>query len=171
MTATGSGSGPGGGASVRRTDVPGVRTLDVLSDAELGGFDVLAAGGVVWRQASSRSGIEVLVVHRPRYDDWTLPKGKVDPGESLEECALREVSEETGLGCRLGPVLRDVTYVDHKGRTKLARYWAMTAVEGAFSPNDEVDQIRWLAPTQASRLLTYEHDRPVVDELHRRLAE
>jgi 8-oxo-dGTP pyrophosphatase MutT (NUDIX family) len=122
---------------------------------------VRAAGGVVWR-AVEDGDIEVLVVHRPRYDDWTFPKGKADPGESDEDCALREVTEETGLSCDLGPYLTGVGYTDRLGRGKTARYWAMRPVGGAFEPNSEVDEVRWLRPDDAARLLTYERDRPVL---------
>jgi 8-oxo-dGTP diphosphatase len=120
---------------------------------------VRAGGGVVWRPAAD--GIEVLVVHRPRYDDWSLPKGKCDPGEGFEAAALREVAEETGLACELGPFLAEVRYVDHKGRDKVVRYWSMRvdAVDHRFEPNDEVDEVRWLGPDEAADLLSYAHDR------------
>jgi 8-oxo-dGTP pyrophosphatase MutT (NUDIX family) len=129
-------------------------------------FEVNAGGGVVWRRAGD--GVEVAVVHRPRYEDWSLPKGKVDPGETFEQAALREVEEETGLRCELGTKLPDVTYDDHKGRSKLVRYWTMTPEPGAaaeFIPNDEVDDLRWLPPAEASRLLSYEPDRELIDGL------
>jgi 8-oxo-dGTP diphosphatase len=125
-------------------------------------FEVLAAGGLVWREAEG-STVEVLVVHRPRYDDWSMPKGKVDGGESLDRCALREVEEETGLRCDLGRHLTDVTYVDHQGRSKLVRYWAMTVASDGHDPDDEVDEMRWMSPAGARRLLTYEHDRALID--------
>ena len=104
--------------------------------------EVRAAGGVVVRRQDGQD--EVLVVHRPRYDDWTLPKGKLKPGESDEEGALREVEEETGLRCRLGRELQTVSYVDHRGRDKTVRYWEMAPLDGTFSPNHEVDEVRWL---------------------------
>jgi 8-oxo-dGTP diphosphatase len=104
----------------------------------------------------------VAVVHRPKYDDWTWPKGKLDPGESFEEAAVREVEEETGLVCELGEELESTTYVDGKGREKLVRYWEMTPVGGEFEPNDEVDEIRWVTPEEARQLLSYERDRGVV---------
>jgi 8-oxo-dGTP diphosphatase len=103
------------------------------------------------------------MVHRPRYDDWSLPKGKCDKGEGDADCALREVREETGLTCVLGAELPSTQYRDNKGRDKTVRYWAMEPVSGAFSPNSEVDEIRWLAMPEAVNLLSYDHDRPVVE--------
>lgn len=123
--------------------------------------EVRAAGGLVWR-AGLGSEIEVLVVHRPRYDDWSFPKGKCDPGEGFLEAAVREVREETGLEVVVGEELPDVRYVDHKGRPKRVRYWRMEAVAGAFTPNDEVDEVRWLAPDAAAALLSYDHDRSLL---------
>ena len=107
-------------------------------------------------------GIEVCVCHRPRYDDWSLPKGKLDAGESWEQAALREVQEEVGLRCRLGRELESVAYTDHKSRPKTVRYWMMEPVDGAFEPNDEVDEVRWLELSAAAALLTYEHDQELV---------
>ncbi len=128
-------------------------------------FEVNAAGGVIWRRAAGGDGVEVLAVHRPRYDDWSLPKGKLDPGEGFEEAALREVEEETGLTCELGQKLPDVTYDDHKGRSKLVRYWTMKPGSGddrQFTPNDEVDELRWVPVANASALLSYEPDRELI---------
>ena len=111
-------------------------------------------------------GVEVLVVHRPRYDDWSLPKGKLDRRESWEQAAVREVLEETGLRCRLGRELEPVRYRDHKDRPKLVRYWAMEVVaDDGFAPNDEVDELRWVAPDEAATLLTYDRDRGLVAAL------
>jgi 8-oxo-dGTP diphosphatase len=121
--------------------------------------EVNAAGGVVLREG------KVCLVHRSRYDDWSLPKGKLDAGESFEAAALREVWEETGLRCRLGRELAPVRYTV-KGRPKLVRYWVMEVVEDApFAPNDEVDELRWVAPQTADELLTYAHDRGLVASL------
>ncbi len=121
---------------------------------------VRAAGGVVWR---ARDGVvEVVVVHRPRYDDWSLPKGKCDRGERDEDAARREVLEETGLVCDLGAELVTSRYVDGRGRDKVVRYWAMTVVGGGFQANDEVDEMRWLPVEQAMATLTYARDHPVV---------
>ena len=91
---------------------------------------VQAAGGVVVREGAE--GLEVLLVHRPAYDDWSFPKGKVERGESHEECAVREVEEETGLQCALGRELGRRTYKDGKGRPKMVRYWAMEVVGGSL---------------------------------------
>ncbi|MEA2412625.1 MAG: 8-oxo-dGTP diphosphatase [Thermoleophilaceae bacterium] len=118
--------------------------------------DVLAAGGLVMRDG------RVAVVHRPRYDDWSLPKGKLDAGESFEEAALREVEEETGLKCRLGGAIGDTSYRDRKDRAKLVRYFEMEPTGGEFTPNDEVDDLRWLAPEEAQGELTYDFDRELV---------
>jgi 8-oxo-dGTP diphosphatase len=114
--------------------------------------EVRAAGGVVKRDG------KIAVVHRPRYDDWSLPKGKLDPGETSEEAALREVREETGLECELGPELSSTSYRDRKGRSKVVRYWLMKPVGGEFAANDEVDELRWLEPAAAAELLTYPRD-------------
>lgn len=123
-----------------------------------------AAGGVVMRRGPEET--EVAVVHRPRYDDWSFPKGKLDPGETFEEAALREVLEETGLIGRLGPELAFAHYDDNKGRPKLVRYWLMAVIEDlGFKPNDEVDELRWLTPAAANELLTYSRDRKLVRSL------
>ena len=123
-----------------------------------------AAGGVVWRRGSKGS-LKVLLVHRPRYDDWSLPKGKLDPGESHRGAALREVEEETGLRCEAQAELLEVRYRDRKGRPKRVRYWAMQAVAGDFEPNDEVDEVRWVPLDQVPALVTYARDADVVDGL------
>jgi 8-oxo-dGTP diphosphatase len=118
--------------------------------------EVRAAGGVVMRDGL------VAVVHRPRYDDWSLPKGKLDEGETFEEAALREVWEETGLRCALGSELPSVHY-EVRGRPKVVRYWSMSVEDDpGFSPNDEVDELRWLSPPDAVSLLTYDRDKGVV---------
>ena len=131
--------------------------------------EVKAAGGVVWRR-TARGGTELVVVHRPRYDDWSLPKGKLDKGEGWEDGALREVEEETGMRCRLGEELEPASYQDRKGRDKVVRYWLMEPVgDTAFVPNDEVDQLRWLAPPEALELLSYPHDRELVQSAAERL--
>jgi 8-oxo-dGTP pyrophosphatase MutT (NUDIX family) len=123
--------------------------------------DVLAAGAVLWRPGTH--GPELGLVHRPRYDDWTFPKGKLDPGESFEEAALREVEEETGFTCHLGPELPGTAYIDRKGRPKTVRYFVMTVAGGTFAPGDEVDEIRWLRAPAARSLLTYDRDVEVLD--------
>ena len=105
----------------------------------------------------------ICIVHRPSYDDWSLPKGKLDAGESFEAAALREVEEETGLRCALGDELEAVRYTDRKGRPKVVRYWAMeVTADPGFEPNPEVDELRWVAPSEAAELLTYPHDRELV---------
>jgi 8-oxo-dGTP diphosphatase len=121
--------------------------------------EVQAAGGVLVRDG------RVALVHRPKYDDWTLPKGKLDPGETFEEAALREVSEETGIRAELGRELPSTRYRDSKDRPKIVRYWEMRPVSGEFSPNEEVDELRWLEPAEAAELLTYERDGEVLAAL------
>ena len=118
--------------------------------------------------------IRAALVHRPRYDDWSLPKGKLREGEDWEDAALREVLEETGLECRSGEELRAVEYVDGKDRRKLVRYWLMTPARGeskvGFKATDEVDEMRWCERDEALALLTYERDRATLEEGLRRFA-
>jgi 8-oxo-dGTP diphosphatase len=123
-----------------------------------------AAGGLVWRTDAARE-LQVLLVHRPRYDDWSLPKGKLHPGESHLDAALREVTEETGLACIAGRAIGETQYRDRKGRRKRVRYWSMVPAHGSFAPNREVDRIRWLALPAATKLLTYDHDTRLVEGL------
>lgn len=115
---------------------------------------VRAAGGVIWRPGEGGS-VEVLLVHRSRYDDWSLPKGKRDPGETDEQTAFREVEEETGLRCRLGVELASTSYVDRRGRPKTVRYWAMEPVSGEFQPGEEVDKVRWVPTDEVDSVLSY----------------
>ena len=121
--------------------------------------EIRAAGGVVGRRGDHR---ELIVIHRPKYDDWTLPKGKLEPGESDEECAVREVEEETGLRCELGRELPTIRYRDRRDRLKEVRYWAMMPIAGDIHDGtDEVDEVRWLTVDDALELLTYVHDQEV----------
>lgn len=122
---------------------------------------VRAAGGLVWRDGAD-GGTEVLLVHRPAQDDWTFPKGTCHDGESDEDCALREVEEETGLRCRLGDELPATRYIHRRGRLKRVRYWAMTVIDGTFAPNNEVDETRWCPIAEAAETLTYPKDRAVL---------
>jgi len=117
---------------------------------------VRAAGGIPVRMGEH--GLEVLVVHRPRYDDWSFPKGKCDPDETDETCALREVEEETGLVCALEEELPSTSYVDGKGRPKRVRYWRLRVVDGEPRFDHEVDDARWVSPEEAATLLSYERD-------------
>jgi 8-oxo-dGTP pyrophosphatase MutT (NUDIX family) len=124
---------------------------------------VRAGGGVVLRDG--QNGAEALLVHRPRYDDWSLPKGKLLEGESDEAGALREVEEETGVACRLVRELATSSYVDGRGRPKVVRYWLMEPVAGEAAPQNEVDAVRWLPLEQAAALLSYDRDRTVLSSL------
>ncbi|MFI8325937.1 NUDIX hydrolase [Streptomyces sp. NPDC085529] len=131
---------------------------------------VLAAGCVLWRPAAGDGrAIEIALVHRPKYDDWSHPKGKRKRGESAEACALREVLEETGHHCELGPRLPTVRYaVD--GRPKEVAYWAARALDGTFVPGPEVDRLRWLPPAEARTRLTQPRDRALLEALLSTLA-
>jgi 8-oxo-dGTP diphosphatase len=132
--------------------------------------EVRAAGGLVWRKAvvadehgGTRRDVEIILVHRPRYDDWSFPKGKLDKGESFEDAAVREVAEETGLLCELGHELPSTEYVDGRGRLKLVRYWSMRIMDvEPWAPNDEVDERRWATLDEAAAMLTYTHDRKLL---------
>jgi 8-oxo-dGTP pyrophosphatase MutT (NUDIX family) len=134
---------------------------------------------VVWRRRESSgpapgapaptevgAEIEIVVVHRPRYDDWSLPKGKAETGESGEQTALREVEEETGLRCRLGPELLTVRYETPRGEDKTVRWWAMTvSVAGEHAPDDEVDRVEWVTLAEFDRRSDFDSDRAVVHSL------
>jgi 8-oxo-dGTP diphosphatase len=131
--------------------------------------EVKASGGVVWRRGAGGA-LEVAVVHRPRYDDWSLPKGKLDAGETWEQAALREVEEEIGLRCTLGDELPPVFYADNRGRAKAVRYWLMEPDGDArFIPNDEVDEMRWVDFAAAAAMLSYPHDAELVRAAEERL--
>jgi 8-oxo-dGTP diphosphatase len=123
---------------------------------------VRAAGGIVWRYGEGGV-VEIVLVHRPAYDDWSFPKGKLHQGETEAEAALREVQEETGLRCRLGREVGTSAYRDPKRRPKTVRYWAMTPIGGTLGPANEVDEARWVPLAEAQAALTYEHDRRVLD--------
>jgi 8-oxo-dGTP pyrophosphatase MutT (NUDIX family)/phosphohistidine phosphatase SixA len=129
------------------------------------GAEVVAAGAVV-----SRKGPEVLLVHRPKYDDWSFPKGKLDPGEHETTAAVREVAEETGLDIRLGPPLTSQRYAIRNGETVVKRvhYWAGRAVGGndvsSYKPNEEIDKVAWVGLDKAVKRLTYDRDRETLEE-------
>jgi len=134
---------------------------------------IRAAGGVLWRPvtgAPEGANIEVALIHRPRYDDWSLPKGKLAPGENEIEGAVREVLEETGYRVRVGRPLGEVRYMKTSGsgsRPKVVRYWAMQADGGGFTPNREVDELRWMTLDEAGKALTHPHDEKVLDRFVR----
>ncbi|MGY1452437.1 NUDIX hydrolase [Streptomyces sp. SS8] len=156
----GPGAGPAPGSGSRSGPGPGTRTIR-------------AAGCVLWRRTRSgagagacagEAGIEIALVHRPKWDDWSHPKGKLKQGEAALPAAVREVREETGMSCTPGAVLPTTRY-ETGGRTKEVRYWAAEATGGAFTPGDEVDRLLWLSPEEARRQLTQEQDRLLVDAL------
>jgi len=140
------------------TDMPPSRRPKEVETANSPGAqpEVRAAGGVIWRM--SAGAIEVALVHRPKYRDWTFPKGKLELGETDEQAAHREVLEETGFECVLGRELSPVHYRDAKNRVKQVRYWEMTIASGSFLANDEVDELAWLPLDEAGSRLTYAHD-------------
>lgn len=125
---------------------------------------VRAAGGVVCRTAGNGA-VEVVLVHRPAYDDWALPKGKLDRDETEEEAALREVEEETGLRCRLDREVGITRYHDSRGRSKTVRYWQMTPIGGTLAAANEVDDARWVSLAEAPALLTYARDQELLERL------
>ncbi|MDO0913754.1 NUDIX hydrolase [Streptomyces sp. DT2A-34] len=129
---------------------------------------VHAAGCVLWRRSPVAGGLEICLVHRPKYDDWSHPKGKLKRGEAPLDGALREVAEETGHRARPGAELPTLRYLAN-GRPKEVRYWAAEAGPGTFTPTDEVDRLLWLSPTAARSRLTQPRDRDLVDALLRSL--
>jgi 8-oxo-dGTP diphosphatase len=124
---------------------------------------IYAAGAVLWRLNDGNE-VEIALIHRPRYDDWSLPKGKLDANETMISCAHREVMEETGYSAVFGPELGFATY-EVEGGSKYVKYWSAQAVgEPAGKPDpQEVDEILWLTPTQARKKLTLDDDRSIVD--------
>lgn len=126
-------------------------------------MEIRAAGGLLTRRGGGQ--LEVLVIHRPKYNDWSFPKGKPYAGETDETCALREVEEETGFLCKLVAHVDDVRYRDRKGRAKVVRYFSMTPLSGEFVAGEEVDETRWLSIEEARTLLSYEYDRALLDLL------
>ena len=125
---------------------------------------VRAAGGLVFREGD-HGDAEIVLVHRSAYDDWTFPKGKLDPGESERQAALREVEEETSLVCSLGREAGVTSYRDPAGRPKTVHYWEMTPVGGDLSPAHEIDDARWVALAEAPARLTHARDRELLREL------
>ena len=125
--------------------------------------EIHASGGVIVRYGGhDQDQPFCALIHRPTYDDWSFPKGKLESGEQPLECALREVYEETGYRCRAGQELASTHYLDHLGHSKIVRYWLLEVTEGSFSPNQEVDAIAWLPFHLAEGTLTYHLDREVL---------
>ena len=122
--------------------------------------EVWAAGGIIGRLVDDQ--LEVLLAHRPNHGDWTFPKGKLDVGETLRCCALREVAEETGLTCATHDRCEPVFYRDARDREKAVVYWTMTVESGSYVPNDEVDGVGWFDVESAVAVLTYAHDRALL---------
>jgi 8-oxo-dGTP pyrophosphatase MutT (NUDIX family) len=130
---------------------------------------IKAAGGVIWRHDGGPL-MQILLIHRPRRRDWSLPKGKLEVGEDALRAALREVREETGLHCEVGPELPGTLYLDRKDREKHVRYWSMRPISGRFKRNAEVDEVRWARLDEAADILTNDHDIPVIASLYDILA-
>ncbi len=124
--------------------------------------EVRAAGCVLWRHAPG-GGLEIALVHRPKYDDWSHPKGKLEGDESWDEAAVREVREETGMTCVLGAPLPTARY-EVRGRPKVVHYWAAEAADGAFTPSSEIDHVLWLTPDEAHQRITHPANRTLLDE-------
>jgi 8-oxo-dGTP diphosphatase len=125
---------------------------------------IRAAGGIISRPGPEGRP-ELVVVHRPEHDDWTLPKGKLVAGESVEEGALREVLEETGQECEIERPAGCTSYIDDRGRDKIVCYWMMRSLGGQFAPSEEVDEMRWLTVEAARLVLTYPVDRLLLSVL------
>lgn len=125
---------------------------------------IRAAGGVPVRYTSDGN-VELACVYREARGDWTFPKGKLAEGESFEECALREVLEETGLVCELGPFIGTTNYVHRKGKPKIVAYFLMWVEGGEFVANDEVDELRWVPVSAVREVLTWERDQELLDLL------
>lgn len=129
---------------------------------------IYAAGAILWREENGE--LLVALIHRSRRDDWSWPKGKVDPGESLPETAVREIAEETGLKIKLGPHLKAINYTVGNGTPKEVHYWAARVsgkalANSKFKPSEEVESVEWRTPAEARKLLTYEFDSVVLDEM------
>ena len=124
---------------------------------------ILAAGAVLWRKSEKKK-IEVLIIHRPKYDDWTFPKGKAEIGEPLIACAYREVLEETNIETAFGPYLGEVEYLTNDGKKKVSFWSAKVVKEKDFKPNAEVDQLKWVEVTKVKELLTLDTDRKILEQ-------
>jgi 8-oxo-dGTP pyrophosphatase MutT (NUDIX family) len=136
--------------------------VEAAIQMSIDGRDVVrAAGGVVYRY-TDEGDVEIALIHRPAYDDWSLPKGKLKPGEGLEAAALREVQEETGLKCMIARSLGIIEYIDRRGRQKVVWYWLMRSIGGAFQSIEEVDRMNWLKFEDAARKLSYDHDQELL---------
>jgi 8-oxo-(d)GTP phosphatase len=124
---------------------------------------ILAAGAVLWRKSEKKK-IEVLIIHRPKYDDWTFPKGKAEIGEPLIACAYREVLEETNIETAFGPYLGEVEYLTNDGKKKVSFWSAKVIKEKDFKPNAEVDQLKWVEVAKVKELLTLDTDRKILEQ-------
>ena len=126
--------------------------------------EIRAGGGLIWRP-NKKGSVDVLLVHRPGYRDWTFPKGKQDDGEAIRMTARREVAEETNLYCRLGKLLGTIEYLTGGGSPKIVHMWEMAYSHGSFKPNSEVDKVQWVPAGKVTDMLTYERDREFYQSL------
>lgn len=137
--------------------------MSLVTDQEIPPSESIWAAGCVVARPSKKGNARYLIVHRPRYDDWTLPKGKLDAGETFLEAAMREVKEETGIVGKRARFIGSIGYVTQAGNAKVVRWWLTTVKRGSFSPNSEVDQIKWVSFRKGLERLTFRNDRRVLD--------
>jgi len=140
--------------------------LTLVTDQEIPPSESIWAAGCVVARRNKKGKARYLIVHRPHYDDWTLPKGKLDKGESFLDAALREVREETGIVGKRPRFIGSIGYITHAGNAKVVRWWLTTVKRGAFKPNGEVDEVKWVSHRKGLERLTFRNDRRVLNRAH-----